>query len=82
MCALCRYSKELELAQHALDLAQQRQAGSEAAQLAAAADATEAQLAAAKEAGTAAAARKKEMVDQAKVRRCVLPYPHPPYPTI
>ncbi|KAG2446681.1 hypothetical protein HYH02_008249 [Chlamydomonas schloesseri] len=61
-----KYSKELELAQHALELAQKRLAGSEAAQLAAAADATEAQLAAAKEAGTAAAARKKEMVEQAK----------------
>ncbi|KAG2489543.1 hypothetical protein HYH03_011994 [Edaphochlamys debaryana] len=61
-----RCSKELELAQHSLALAQQRVAGSEAAQLVAAADATEAQLAAAKEHGAAAAARKKELVELAK----------------
>ncbi|KXZ47638.1 hypothetical protein GPECTOR_34g797 [Gonium pectorale] len=59
-------SKELELAQHSLNLAQQRMAGSEGAQLAAAADATEAQLVTAKQSGGDAAKRKKELVELAK----------------
>lgn len=63
----CRLQKDLELAQHQLALAQERMAGSEGAQLAAAADATEAQLAEATAAGAAAAARKKELVELAKV---------------
>ncbi len=66
----CRLQKDLELAQHQLALAQERMAGSEGAQLAAAADATEAQLAEAKEAGAAAAAKKKELVELAKVGYC------------
>ncbi|GLC36640.1 hypothetical protein PLESTB_000125000 [Pleodorina starrii] len=61
-----KYSRELELAQHSLSLAQQRVAGSEAAQLVAAANATEEQLQTAREAGTAAAQRKKELVEKAK----------------
>ncbi|GFR44483.1 hypothetical protein Agub_g5746 [Astrephomene gubernaculifera] len=61
-----KYSKELELAQHSLKLAQQRVAGSEAAQLVAAADATEKQLAAAKESGIEAANKKKELIELAK----------------
>jgi hypothetical protein len=64
---LRRYTRELELAQHSLALAQQRVAGSEAAQLVTTADATETQLAAAREAGAAATKRKADLVELAKV---------------
>jgi hypothetical protein len=62
-----RLSAELELARHRLGLAEQHVAGSEAAQLAAAADATEAQLGEARTAGCEAAARKRQLQELAEV---------------
>lgn len=62
-----RLKQEAELAAHALALLQDRLAGSEAAQLAAAVEQLEKELGEAQAAATGAATRKAELVAQAKV---------------
>ncbi|BDA47769.1 Structural maintenance of chromosomes protein 2 [Coccomyxa sp. Obi] len=61
-----KLTQELELKRHALGLLEERIAGSESAQLAAAVAAAEADLTAAKDAAAAAKARKAEMAASAK----------------
>ena len=77
----CRLTQQLDLKQHALGLLEDRMAGSESAQLAAAADQLKQQLAEAQTAFEGARAKKMELVALAKVGNdilvsCLSPHPN------